>query len=213
MVSKNKLIIIGAGGHGRVVADIARKMGSWQQIVFLDDDESIEASMGMKAVGKTSDAFNYINECDIFIAIGNNRTREKLQSRLEAAGATIPVIIHPKAIVAQQVCLGTGTVLMAGCIINCCSLIGKGCIVNTGATIDHDNLIEDYVHISPGSNLGGKVFVGKSTWVGIGAIIINNINIAAGCIVGAGAVVVNDIDDNGTYTGTPARKNMRRVEN
>lgn len=95
---------------------------------------------------------------------------------------------------------------MAGAIINCCTKIGKGCIINTGATVDHDNVIEDYVHISPGANLAGNVTVGKRTWIGIGSVVSNNVCIISDCKIGAGAVVVKDINEVGTYIGVPVRK-------
>ncbi|KJS10382.1 MAG: acetyltransferase [Peptococcaceae bacterium BRH_c8a] len=202
---KNKLLIIGASGHGKVVADIALKMNKWHKMAFLDDDESIESAMGIKVIGKSSDAFTYINDYDIFTAIGNNEIREKFQSRLETAGASIPVLIHPDAVLGEQVGLKTGTVVMPGVVINCCTRIGKGCIINTGATIDHDSVIEDYVHISPGAHLAGTVRIGKGSWIGVGSMVSNDIFIVSGCMVGAGAVVVRDITEVGTYVGVPAR--------
>jgi sugar O-acyltransferase (sialic acid O-acetyltransferase NeuD family) len=206
MKGKNKLLIVGTSGHGRVVADIAMKMNRWQRIAFLDDDEHIFSSMGMDIIGNSSDAFEHINDYDIFVAIGNNEIREKIQNQLETAGASIPTLIHPRAIIGEEVELGKGTVVMAGVVINCCSKIGKGCIVNTGTTIDHDNVIEDYVHLSPGVCLAGNVRICRSSWMCIGAVIINNIQITSGCIIGAGAIVVRDITEAGTYVGNPARK-------
>lgn len=206
MTMKNKLLIIGANGHGKVVADIALKMNRWQQIAFLDDNENIKSSMGIDVIGKSKDALTYISDYDIFVAIGNNKTREKIQSQLEIAGANIPTLIHPSAIIGEKVEVGTGTVVMAGAVINCCSRIGEGCIVNTAATVDHDNVVEDYVHISPGVNIAGTVRIGKGSWLGIGSVISNNINITSSCMVGAGAVVVRDITEAGTYVGAPARR-------
>jgi sugar O-acyltransferase (sialic acid O-acetyltransferase NeuD family) len=203
---KNKLLIIGASGHGKVVADIALKMNKWQNIAFLDDNENVKSSMGIEVIGKSSDTFMYIEEYDIFVGIGNNSIREKIQMELESKGASIPILIHPSAIIGEQVVLGAGTVLMARTVINCCSIIGNGCIINTGVTIDHDNFIDDYVHISPGANLAGTVKIGKGTWLGIGSIVINNITIYSGIKVGAGAVVVKDITDTGIYVGVPARR-------
>jgi len=201
-----KILIIGASGHGRVVADIALKMNSWQQIAFLDDDENFKYSMGIEIIGKLNDAYAYIDDYDIFVAIGNNKTRKKIQSQLEKAGAKIPTLIHPSAIIGERVELGAGTVVVAGAVINCCSKIGEGCIVNTGSTIGHDNVIEDFVHIAPGAHLGGTVRVGNDTWVGIGSTVINNVTIIGGCMIGAGAVVVKDITEVGTYVGVPAKK-------
>lgn len=203
---KNKLLIIGASGHGKVAADIALKMGTWKTIAFLDDNENLLTSMGIDIVGKSFDVFSHIGEYDIFVAIGDNQTRETLQEKLEIKGASIPVLIHPAAIIGEEVDLGAGTVMMAGAVVNPCTKIGKGCIVNTGTTIDHDNVIEDYVHVSPGVHLAGGVKVGKGSWLGIGSIIKNNVLITAHCTVGAGAVVVKDITKSGTYIGVPARR-------
>lgn len=203
---KDKLLIIGASGHGKVIADIALKMNKWKSIVFLDDNESIKSSMGIDVIGKSYDVLKYIKDYDIFVAIGNNTTREKIQEKLEAEGASIPVLIHPMAVIGEQVGFGAGTAIMAGVVINCCSNIGKGCIINTGSTIDHDNLIEDYVHISPGVHTAGTVKIGKGTWLGVGSKVSNNLYIISGCKVGAGAVVVRDITETGIYIGVPARK-------
>lgn len=203
---KNKLLIIGASGHGKVVADIALKMNKWKTISFLDDDENIKTSMGLKVIGKSADAFLEIEEYDIFVGIGNNEIRQKIQNDLEVKGASIPVIIHPNVVIGEQVTLSPGTAIMAGAIINCCTTIGKGCVINTGATIDHDNDIGDFVHISPGSNLAGAVKVGKGTWLGIGSVVSNNITITNGCKIGAGSLVVKDISEPGVYVGVPVRR-------
>lgn len=203
---KNRLLIIGASGHGKVVADIALKMNKWHSIRFLDDDESIKESMGLEVIGKSVDAFTYLDDSDIFVGVGNTATREKIQENLLAAGASIPKLVHPNAVIGAEVELGVGTVVMAGVVINCCTKIGNGCIINTGSTLDHDNVIEDYVHLSPGSNLAGAVKIGKSSWLGIGSAVCNDVNITSGCKFGAGAVVVKDITKSGTYVGVPVRK-------
>lgn len=203
---KDKLLIIGASGHGKVIADIALKMNKWKRVAFLDDDENIKSSMGIEVIGKSANAYDYIKDYDIFVAIGNNTTREKIQEKLEVEGANIPVLIHPMTVIGVQVEFGAGTAIMAGVVINCCTKIGKGCIINTGSTIDHDNFIEDYVHISPGVHTAGTVKIGKRTWLGIGSKVSNNLNIISGCKVGAGAVVVKDITEPGTYVGVPARR-------
>lgn len=203
---KNKLLIIGASGHGKVVADIALKMDKWQNVYFLDDDKSIKSSLGLEVIGSSDDVFTHIDEHEIFVGIGNNATRQKLHEMLETFGASIPVLIHPNAVIGSQVEFGAGTAIMAGAIVNCCTKIGKGCIVNTGSTIDHDNDIEDFVHISPGAHLAGTVKVGKGSWLGIGSVVSNNISITNGCKVGAGSVVVKDIAKPGVYVGVPVRR-------
>jgi sugar O-acyltransferase (sialic acid O-acetyltransferase NeuD family) len=203
---KDKLIIIGASGHGKVVADIAIKMNRWQSIAFLDDDESIKTSMGLEVIGKTADAFTYKDEADFFVAIGNSATREKIQEKLIDEGLNVVSLIHPSAVIGTDVEIGIGSVVMAGAVINSSTRIGNGCIINTSSSLDHDNIIEDYVHISPGVNMAGTVKVGKGTWLGIGSVVSNNVNICSCCKVGAGAVVVKDITEPGTYVGVPVRK-------
>lgn len=203
---KKKLLIIGASGHGKVVADIALKMNKWQSIAFLDDNKDIKTSIGLEVIGTSDDVFKHIDEYEIFVGIGNNTTRQRVHEMLETFGASIPVLIHPNAVVGEQVEVGFGTVVMAGVVINCCTSIGKGCIINTGSTVDHDNCIEDYVHISPGVHLAGTVKVGNGSWLGIGSVVSNNITITNGCKVGAGSVVVKDITEPGVYVGVPVRR-------
>ena len=203
---KDKLLIIGASGHGKVVADIAIKMNKWKKIFYLDDNENLKSSMGIEVIGKLSDVYKYIDRFDVFVAIGNNAIREKIQEKLSNTCASIPVLIHPNAVIGAQIEFGSGSVVMAGAVINCCSKIGKGCIINTGVTLDHDNIIEDYVHISPGAHLAGTVVVGRGTWICMGSSIVNNININSNCIIGAGSLVLKDITELGTYVGTPAKK-------
>lgn len=202
---KDKLIIIGASGHGKVVADIAIKMNNWKTIAFLDD-KPIKESMWLEVIGKVADAFVYRNEADFFVAIGNNVTREKMQTNLVDEGFSIVSLFHPSAVIGTDVQVGCGTVVMAGAVINSSSRIGNGCIINTSSSLDHDSIIEDYVHISPGVRVAGNVSICKSTWLGIGSIVNNNVNICSGCKVGAGAVVVKDITESGTYVGVPARR-------
>lgn len=206
MTSNKKLLIIGASGHGKVVADIAIKMNKWQSIAFLDDDESIKTSMGLKVIGKTADAFTYKGEADLFVAIGSNATREKVQEKLIEEGIFVVKLIHPSAVIGTDVEIDMGTVVMAGVVINSSTRIGKGCIINTSSILDHDNVIEDYVHISPGVMTAGSVGIGKGTWLGIGSVVSNNVNICSGCKIGAGAVVVKDITEPGTYVGVPVRR-------
>jgi sugar O-acyltransferase (sialic acid O-acetyltransferase NeuD family) len=203
---KRKLLIIGASGHGKVVADIALKMNRWQSVAFLDDDINIKSSMGLEVLDTSSRVSKYIEEYHVFVGIGNNLTRQKVQEKLETLGAEIPVLIHPTAVIGEHVEIANGTALMAGTIVNCCTRIGKGCIVNTGSTVDHDNCIEDFVHVSPGAHLAGTVFIGERSWLGIGSIVSNNINITNDCQFGAGSVVIKDITDSGVYVGAPVRR-------
>ncbi|MBN9655057.1 acetyltransferase [Halobacillus sp. GSS1] len=202
----NKLIIIGASGHGKVVADIALKMDNWNEIVFLDDKSINQSPLELDVMGKVDDSLHYIDEYEFIVGIGDNKLRESIQSDLESKGARLATLVHPNAIIGFDVYIGNGSVIMAGAIINPSSNIGKGCIVNTSASIDHDNTLSNYVHISPGVHLAGNVKVGKSTWIGIGSVVSNNLYITTDCKIGAGAAVIKEINTPGTYVGVPARK-------
>lgn len=197
-----KLVIIGASGHGRVVADIAVKNG-YESIVFLDDNETIKKCGRYPVVGKCREAGNFTDR-DIIVAIGDACVRQKIQESLE--DREIPALIHPSAIVAENVTIGNGTVVMAGAVINPGAAIGNGCIINTSSSVDHDCNICDYVHVSVGAHLAGTVNVGERTWIGAGATVSNNVDITSDCMIGAGAVVINDIREGGTYIGVPARR-------
>ncbi|HHT96070.1 MAG TPA: acetyltransferase [Clostridiaceae bacterium] len=200
------LVIIGAGGHGKVVADIATKMKCWDSIRFLDDNKSITNCLGFDVVGQISDAIKYRDCSDFFVAIGNNNIREKIQEDLIRRGFKIAILLHPSAIIGTSVDIGIGTAIMAGAIINSSSKIGNGCIINTNSSLDHDNVVGDYVHVSPGVKTGGNINIGRLTWLGIGSVVSNSISICSSCKTGAGAVVVRDITEPGTYVGVPVRR-------
>ncbi len=198
----NKLIIIGAGGHGKVIADIAVKSG-YKDICFVDDSATGEC-IGFPVVGKISDAV-MLNDgnTDFIIGIGNNETRKSIAEKYDLNWVTL---VHPSAQIGMGASLGKGTVVMAGAVINACATVGEHCIINTRAVVEHDNRIENYVHISPNAALGGTVSIGEQTHIGLGANIINNVSICSNCIIGAGAVAIRNIDVSGTYVGVPARK-------
>lgn len=203
---KKKLIIVGANGHGKVIADIANQMNQWDTIEFLDDNDAIKECAGYKVIGVTEDASKWRDAADFFVAIGDNVTREIVQENIEKKGLDIATLVHPTAVLANEIEIGAGTAIMAGVVINSSSKIGKGCILNTSCSIDHDNKIEDYAHVSPGAHLAGTVRIGKNSWVGIGSVIINNVSICSHCRLGAGTVVIRNINEPGTYVGVPARK-------
>lgn len=148
-----KLTIIGASGHGKVVAEIASLCG-YTEIEFLDDTESLNSCGSYPVVGKTDEAMETDN--DIFVAIGNGTVRKKLMEKLY--NKNFPILIHPSAIVSSDTKIGSGTVVMAGAVINPGVTIGKGCIINTCASVDHDCVIGDYVHISVGGAPCGNSF-------------------------------------------------------
>lgn len=197
------VIIIGASGHGKVIADIVQKSGD-QVLGFLDDNTNLlNGFIGFPVFGKVDEYKKY--NAEFVIAIGNACIREKIAKKL--FGVHWYTAIHPTAVVSDiDVKIGEGTVVMANVVINSGARIGKHCIVNSGAIVEHDNQIGDFVHISVGAKLAGTVTVGKATWIGIGASVSNNINICGDCMIGAGAVVVQNIEKAGTYVGVPVRK-------
>lgn len=202
-----KVVIIGAGGHGRVVADTVEACGD-TVVGFLDDD--LDKKGKLNIIGKVTDAEKYLDgETELFAAIGNCRVREKIMNGLE--GASWYTAIHPSAVISPSAVIGKGTCVMAGAVINSGAVIGKGCIVNTCASVDHDDVIGDFVHIACGANIAGTVTVGDRTWVGIGSSISNNLSLCGDLMIGAGAVVVKDITEKGTYVGVPARKTEQTV--
>ncbi len=199
-----KVVIIGASGHGKVIADIIISSGNFVK-GFLDDCDDIQGKsiLGFPVLGKVSDYKEYA-DCEFIIAIGNPYIRKKIAELLDVKWHTA---IHPKAVISKLgVEIGEGTVVMANAVINPDTKIGKHCIINTSAVIEHDNRLEDFVHISPNATLAGIVTVGTCTHIGAGASTKQVINIASNCTIGAGAVVVDDISESGTYVGVPARK-------
>ncbi len=207
----SKLLILGAGGHGKVVAEIASLMKQWDEIAFLDDKEELKEVNGYKIIDKLKNYKLYKEEYkNAFVAIGNNKLRINLINNLLMEGFNVPILVHPTAIISKNVKIDKGTVIMAGAVINTNSVIGKGCIINTSSSIDHDCILKDGVHISPGVHVGGTVNIGKCTWVCIGSSIANNITIGKNVVVAAGAAVIKDVPDNVIVAGVPAifKKNM-----
>lgn len=193
----NRLIIIGASGHGKVIADIALKNG-YQDIVFLDDDNTIKECAGYPVIGKTEKAASMTG--DKIIAIGNADIRERIAQSIDTIS-----LIHPNAVISRRVKIGKGTVVMAGAVINSDAIIGNQCIINTGATVDHDCVIEDFSHVSVGAHIAGSCHIGTKTWVGAGATISNNVSVCNNVIIGAGSVVIKNIVNSGTYVGIPSQ--------
>lgn len=201
-----KLLIVGFGGHGKTLADMARKIGCYQSIFFLDDDIQIqhrEASI----IGNSDYAISHKNEYDVIVAVGETEIRREIQERYEKNGIDPVSFIHPEAILPEEgIVIGSGSVVMAGAVIQSGTILGKGVIVNTASSIDHDCSIGDFTHTAVGSHLAGNVTVGSGTWIGIGAEVNNNLHVCENVIIGAGATVVRDITESGIYIGVPAKK-------
>ncbi len=212
MEFKKEVIIIGAGGHGKVIADIILKRQeklneNIELKGFLDDryDMNLECEIfNLPVIGKVKKAKELANENTYFIiAIGDNQIREEISKKYKVKYYTA---IHPQAIVANEVEIEEGSVVMANTVINSYTRIGKHCIINTGSIIEHDNIIEDYVHISPNVALAGVVRVAKRSWIGIGSSVIEGISIGSDTLIGAGSVVVNNIGNNKKAFGNPCKE-------
>jgi len=203
----SRLIVMGGGGHGRVVADTARKTGLYDAIVFLDNaPDTARAEPDFPVVGSCGDLDSIVRPGDrCIVAIGDNRERARLLRRVEELGHELAVVVDPSASISEGSALGTGTVVLPQAAVNIGSVLGRGCIVNTGATIDHDCRLGDFVHVAPGAHLGGDVSVGDGTWIGIGSSVRHGIEIGSDAMIGAGAAVVASVADGSTVTGVPAR--------
>ena len=190
MAKTKKIYIYGASGHGLVIADIARDNG-YDEIVFLDDASECKFSPELE-------------KADIIIAIGDNKTRQKISQKVEDVGFEIVNLIHKSAVVSESAVIEKGVVVMPNAVINAKACIKEGAIINSGAVIEHECVIGKFAHISPNAALAGNVSVGEFTHVGIGSSVIQGINIGKNCIIGAGSVVVRDIKDGIKAYGVPA---------
>jgi sugar O-acyltransferase (sialic acid O-acetyltransferase NeuD family) len=204
-----RIVIVGAGGHGQVVADIIREAtrhGAAERLLgYADDGRGACGTLraGVPVLGRIA-ALPTMPHDAIVVAIGDNRTRARLSLELDP-GETFATVRHPSAIVCADVRLGPGSMLCAGVIVNTGTTVGRGVILNTGCTVDHHTTIGDFVHIAPGVHMGGEVRVGDGAFVGIGSVVLPGMTIGEGSVVGAGAVVTRDVPPGSTVVGCPAR--------
>lgn len=199
------IAILGAGGHGRVIADCAEALG-WRRIDFFDDVLAGSVSGVWRVVGAEGDLRERVTDYDaVVVGIGDNRVRLRLHREFVAQGAPLASLIHPAATVSPHARIGAGTVVFAGAVVSIGAQTGDACIINTGAGVDHDCRLADGVHISPCAHLGGGVSVGECSWVGIGASIRHGVAIGGDVRVGAGAAVVSAVPDDSVVVGVPAR--------
>lgn len=200
-MNNKKLIIIGAGGHGRVCAEAASLSG-YSEIAFLDD-RKVE---GLPVIGTLNDIEKYTGEYCFFVAIGDNSLRKKILKNVKELGGEIASIIHPFSSVSKSAEIGEGTVIMAGAVVQSKAKVGDGVIINTCSSVDHDCVVGNWTHVAVGARLAGSVKVGESVFLGASCAVSNNLSITDNCIVGAGTAVICNINDSGTYVGVPARR-------
>ena len=192
------MYLIGAGGHAKVVRDILDACNIPFSGVVTDNLK--EVTFMEKKILHSMDGVD-----EAIICVGNNRTRKKLAEELSQQGVTFGMGIHPSVIMSKYASVDEGTVVMQGVVIQSCAKIGKHCIVNTSASIDHDNVLGDFVHISPHATLCGEVEVGEGTWIGAGTVVKQCVKIGKWSVIGAGSVVVNDIPDGVLAYGNPCK--------
>lgn len=197
--------ILGAGAHGRVVADILRSQGLPAD-GFLDDDKSLHGTLvaGYQVVGGVEILMDSISH-EVIVALGKAPLRLELTKRFRNQGHKLLNVIHASAVISPSAVIGSGICVCAAAVINPDATIGDAVIINTGATVDHDCEVGDGAHLSPGVHLAGRVKVGYLSFLGTGVSVVPRVQIGSNTIIGAGSVVVNDIPDGVLAFGVPAR--------
>jgi UDP-perosamine 4-acetyltransferase len=205
------LVVVGGGGHAKVVISILRKLNRYRILGYTDLNDNC-AVLGAPYLGSDRELAALAvgpKKLNVVIGLGQvglGKPRYGLWGRLQSLALSFPPIISPDAIVNEGVSVGEGTVVMDGAVINSGVTIGRGAIVNTNSSVEHDVILADWVHVAPGATISGGVTVGRFSMIGAGATVIEGIGIAAGCMVGAGATVVHDLKEPGVYVGSPARR-------
>jgi UDP-N-acetylbacillosamine N-acetyltransferase len=206
----DKIVIWGASGHALVVADIIRLCGAYEIVGCLDDVNPERHNTnfnGLRIIGgrEQLDLLKHQGVEHIIFAFGNCAARLQLTELVRGKGFVLASAVHPRSVVADSVRIGAGSIVAAGAVVNPAASIGENVIINSAASIDHECVIDDGAHICPGVTLGGSVTIGRATWVGIGATVMDHVRIGAGTIIGAGSVVVRDIPDAVVAYGVPAK--------
>ncbi len=201
------LLVVGAGGHGKVVADAALLSGRFTRVAFLDDRfPEIDNVVGHDVLGVIADRAQFLEHYrQVIIAMGENDLRLELLAQFETDGFDVVTVIHPSAVIAGDVTVGNGSAILASAIVNASATIGTGCIVNTAAVVEHDCQLGDGVHMSPMSAIAGAVVLGERCWIGMGACVIGPTEVGKRAIVGAGAVVRRNVDADTVVAGVPAK--------
>jgi sugar O-acyltransferase (sialic acid O-acetyltransferase NeuD family) len=207
-IPAQRVLVYGASGHGKVVADILR--ASYIEVAGFIDDDFRSATceiLGLEVLGNRDWLADSAKSGPVAVAlgIGDNSARQKVAQNCMAGGIALVTAIHPAATVAPSAQIGSGAVVMAAAVINPDAQVGAGAIINTGAIVEHDCRVGDFAHLSPKAAMGGCAQLGNLSWLGIGATIIHGVKVGAGTIIGAGAAVVRDIPDDVIAVGVPAR--------
>jgi len=212
--SKQKCVVLGCGGHGRVVLDILLNADAYQVVGFVDSNAHMVGRRvdGVKVLGRPDELVSIHDEFGVqhaIVAIGDNGVRRAFADRLDELGFTLINAVHPSANLARNVTLGRNIVIAAGALVCAHCQIGDSVILNTGCIVDHESLIGTATHICPGARLAGRVTVESGAFIGIGATVIQKVRVGYDAVVGAGAVVVSDVAAMSTVVGVPAREVKR----
>ncbi len=205
------VLIFGAGGHAKVVADILLQSGRSKVRAFVDDRLAGQSLLGIPVIEEKA---AWLEEnCDALVAIGDNFIRSKVVKKIldYAPAISFGTAVHPTAVIASHVILGTGVVVMANAVINSATEIGAHCIVNTSASVDHDCVLSAFSSIAPGATLGGNCMIGDYSAVSIGAVLIHGIRVGEHTVVGAGSTVTSHLPANIVAYGSPAKEIRNRT--
>jgi sugar O-acyltransferase (sialic acid O-acetyltransferase NeuD family) len=206
-----RVLVVGGGGHGRVVADVVQEAGLATELAFVDDRyPTLDRSGPWPVIGTMAELSVLCDRYDAFaLGIGAWQARSHVWQTLDRLGVNVLTAVHPHATVSRQARLGAGTIVCAGAAVVIGAELGRGCIVNTGATVDHDCRLADWVHVCPGAHLCGDVHVGQGSWIGAGSVVRQGIRIGEGVTLGVGAACIRDLPAGVIAVGVPARA-MRR---
>jgi UDP-perosamine 4-acetyltransferase len=201
------LLLIGAGGHAKVMIELVRAAGDWRIVGLLDAAPAAVAVLGVPVIGREED-LPRLRAQGIgvaLVAIGDNAVRQRLGRVLVAEGFAIPAAVHPAALVSPSARLGSGVAVMARAVVGTETAIEDFAIVNTAAVVEHDGLIGAAAHVGPGAVLAGHVQVGARALLGVGSAVRPGVTIGADAVVAAGAAVVADVAAGAVVGGVPAR--------
>ncbi len=209
-MSNKRLVMVGASGHGKVCAEIAKLSGRYGEIFFLERDHVLTECGGYKVILGDDNFYKHMDpDTEFFVSIGNTGIRKRIQEEIESLGGRMATLIHASAVISDRAEIGAGTVIMAGAVVNPDVRIGRGVIINTTASVDHDCVIGDFSHVAVGAHVCGTVKIGSECWIGAGSTVSNNVSVCDKVTIGAGGVVIKNIDTAGTYVGVPVRSVMK----
>ncbi|MBN2991573.1 acetyltransferase [Pseudomonas cedrina subsp. fulgida] len=207
-----KILLVGSSGHAKVILDIVEKQGLYTVLGLIDSFRAIgDEVLGYSVIGRESDLPKILAEYSVegvIVAIGDNSIRGEVSARISELCPHLPFVcaIHPSATIGKGVSIGSGTVVMAGAVVNPCSAVGKFCIINTLAALDHDSVMGDFSSLAPSAVTGGGCKIGKFSAIGIGASLSHGVNVGEHAVVGGKSMVLSDVDPFSVYYGVPAKR-------